>query len=223
MGKNENIKTCQNKFLKNCDLYLKEFIMQRHNQKKKLSKCVLEMKFMKRTKEKVEIEEENQEREDMYASSISDAMKFQGSRFIAEPSYVNIENLTFGRLAFHGMNPEIEKMAEEVRLKVEEAESIKKEKDVQDAEMADFYSSMNSTVAKKFSTKRNFNGNKLTPPASGSSTSDPKSMNDPEAPDTKDILTKGHNYVQGMQQQNKKWYKNQKDVKRQKMQKPSTD
>ena len=50
--------------------------------------------------------------------SISDAMKFQGSRFIAEPSYVNIENLTFGRLAFHGMNPEIEKMAEEVRLKV---------------------------------------------------------------------------------------------------------
>ena len=49
------------------------------------------------------------------------------------------------------------------------------------------------------------------------------SMNDPEAPDTKDILTKGHNYVQGMQQQNKKWYKNQKDVKRQKMQKPSTD
>merc|ERR1712170_239038 len=113
---------------------------------------------MKRTKEKVEIEEENQEREDMYASSISDAMKFQGSRFIAEPSYANIENLTFGRLAFHGMNPEIEKMAEEA----EEAESIKKEKDVQDAEMADFYSSMNSTVAKKFSTKRNFNGNKLT-------------------------------------------------------------
>ena len=45
-------------------------------------------------------------------------MKFQGSRFIAEPSYVNIENLTFGRLAFHGMNPEIEKMADEVRLKV---------------------------------------------------------------------------------------------------------
>ena len=45
--------------------------MQARNQKKKLSKCVLEMKFMKRTKEKVEIEEENQEREDMYASSIS--------------------------------------------------------------------------------------------------------------------------------------------------------
>merc|ERR1712212_634750 len=189
-----NYKTCQKRFSEICTWKSSiKFIMQARNQKKKLSKCVLEMKFMKRTKEKVEIEEENQEREDMYASSISDAMKFQGSRFIAEPSYVNIENLTFGRLAFHGMNPEIEKMAEEVRLKAEEAESVLREKDVQDGEMADFYSSMNSTVAKKFSTKRNFNGNKLTPPASGSSTFATTSMQDPTAPDTKDILTKGHN------------------------------
>ena len=68
---------------------------------------------MKRTKERTEIEDENEERQAMFASSISDAMKYQGSRFIAEPSYVNIENLSFGRLAFHGMNPEIERMAEE--------------------------------------------------------------------------------------------------------------
>ena len=126
---------------------------------------------MKRTKERTEIENENEERQAMFADSISDAMKHQGSRFIVEPSYVNIENLNFGRMAFNGMNPEIEKMAEEERLKEEEAEAEKREKDVQDEEMTDFYSSMNSTVAKKFSTKRNFQGNKLTPPASGSSTS----------------------------------------------------
>merc|ERR1712117_473854 len=132
--------------------------MQRHNQKKKLSKCVLEMKFMKRTKEKVEIEEENQEREDMYASSISDAMKFQGSRFITEPSYVNIENLNFGRLAFNGMNPEIEKMAEDDRAQKEVAESEKREKDVQDEEMLEYYSNVSNTVNKKFATKRSFAG-----------------------------------------------------------------
>merc|ERR1719346_223068 len=106
------------------------------------------MKFMKRTKEKTEIEDENEERQAMFANSITAAMKHQGSRFITEPSYVNIENLSFGRLAFHGMNPEIERMAEEVRLKAEEAEAELKEKDVQDGEMAEFYSSMSNTVAK---------------------------------------------------------------------------
>ena len=51
------------------------------------------------------------------------------------------------------------------------------------------------------------------------------SVNDPMAPstDSKDFLMKGQNYVQGMQQQNKKWYKNQNDGKKRKMQKPSTD
>ena len=72
---------------------------------------------MKRTKERYDIDEEDEERRAMFAGSISDAMKHQGSRFIAEPSYVNIENLTFGRLAFHGMNPDIEKMAEEVKFR----------------------------------------------------------------------------------------------------------
>ena len=70
---------------------------------------------MKRTKERTEIEEDNEERQAMYTNCISDAMKHQGSRFIAEPSYVSIENLSFGRFAYGGMNPEIEKMADEVR------------------------------------------------------------------------------------------------------------
>ena len=65
--------------------------MLRSSGKKKLSKNVLEMKFMKRTKEKTEIEAENEERQAMFANSITTAMKHQGSRFITEPSYVNIE------------------------------------------------------------------------------------------------------------------------------------
>jgi len=181
---------------------------------------MLKLLFMKRTKERYDIDEEDEERRAMFAGSISDAMKHQGSRFIAEPSYVNIENLTFGRLAFHGMNPDIEKMAEEVRLKVEDTEAELKEKDVQDEEMAGFKSSMHSTIDKKFSKKRNYNGNKLTPPAAGSSTSNyENSGNNPADID----MTKGQKYVQGMRQDNTQWHKDQNNVKKPKMQKPSTD
>ena len=60
---------------------------------------------MKRTKERTEREEDTEKRQDLYANEISAAMRHQGSRFIMEPSYVQIENLTFGRFAYHGMNP----------------------------------------------------------------------------------------------------------------------
>ena len=108
----------------------------------------------------------------------------------------------------------------QVRLKVEDAEAELKEKDVQDEEMADFKSSMHSTIDKKFSAKRNYNGNKLTPPAAGSSSSNyENSGNIPTDID----MTKGQKYVQGMRQQNKQWHKDQDNVKKPKMMKPSTD
>lgn len=177
------------------------------------------MQFMKRTKERTEMEIENEERQAMFASSISDAMKHQGSRFIVEPSYVNIENLTFGRMAFGGMNPEIEKMIEDERLKLEEAEAEKKEKDVQDDEMVDFYSSsVSSTISKKFATKRSFQGSKVMP--STSSANETNSNAD-------HMLAKGQKYVQNMRQQNYSWKKGgqsqDSDYKRRKMMKPSVE
>ena len=45
-----------------------------------------------------------------------------------EPSYVNFENLNFGRMAFRGMNPEIEKMMENERIREEEAGRERTEK-----------------------------------------------------------------------------------------------
>lgn len=176
---------------------------------------------MKRTKERTEMEMENEERQAMFASSISDAMKHQGSRFIVEPSYVNIENLTFGRMAFGGMNPEIEKMIQDERSKLEEAEAEKKEKDVQDDEMLDFYSSsVSSTISKKFASKRNFQGSKVMPSTSSSSASE--SIANPDQ-----VLAKGQKYVQNMRQQNYSWKKGQKssqdDYKRRKMMKPSVE
>ena len=52
---------------------------------------------MKRTKERTEREEDTEKSQAIYSDFISAAMKHQGSRFIIEPSYVNIENLFFGR------------------------------------------------------------------------------------------------------------------------------
>ena len=62
------------------------------------------------------------------------------------------------------LNLEIEKMLEDEKLKKEEAESLKKEKDVQDEEMVEFYSSVASTISKKFANKRNSAGDTLPQP-----------------------------------------------------------
>ena len=167
---------------------------------------------MKRTKEKTEIEIENEERQSMFASSISDAMKHQGSRFVVEPSYVNIENLSFGRLAFGGMNPEIEKMAEDERIKKEEAEEARKEKDVQDEEMVEFYGSISNTIGKKFSTKRNFKGDKMQ--QNSSSSGEPST-----SANSAEFLSKGRNFVNNMRHQNNQYKKD----KRPRMMKPSMD
>ena len=188
--------------------------MFRGSGKKKLSKNVLEMKFMKRTKEKTEIENENEERQAMFANSITAAMKHQGSRFITEPSYVNIENLTFGRLAFHGMNPEIEKIAEDDRIQKEEVEAERREKDVQDEEMLEYYSSnVSNTVNKKFATKRNFAGGSNSNAESRCDTGGSTSSAD-------NLINQGHKYVQSMRQQSHGWKKDQ-NQKRRKMMKPS--
>merc|ERR1712037_12708 len=108
----------------------------------------------KRTKEQQELDIENEERQEMFKNQISDAMKAHGVRFITEPSFAVAENLVSGRLAFNGANPEIEKMMENKRLRAEEVEEAKREKEVQDEEMAMHYGNLKGTVAKKFASKR---------------------------------------------------------------------
>jgi len=106
---------------------------------------------MKRTREKTEIMEEEEIRSQMFDSEVTPAMRVGGSRIICEPSYVPVENLVFGRLAFKGMNQEIEAMM------VEKAaiEDTSKEKDVSDADMAN---RLTKNIAKKFATKRDNSG-----------------------------------------------------------------
>ncbi|XP_003700334.1 M-phase phosphoprotein 6 [Megachile rotundata] len=105
--------------------------------KAKLSKSILEMKFMKRTKEKVEREQFQEEGEEYFGNELTKRMKQESERFIIEPSYAFCENLIEGRLSFHGMNPEIEKLMEAEQNSYNAVEEAKKEKDISDEQMAE--------------------------------------------------------------------------------------
>lgn len=106
---------------------------------------------MKRTREKTEIMEEEEIRSQMFDSEVTPAMRVGGSRVVCEPSYVPVENLVFGRLAFKGMNQEIEAMMSESAA----AEDDTKDKEVSDADMAN---RLAKNMAKKFTTKRDKSG-----------------------------------------------------------------
>ncbi|KAJ4433878.1 M-phase phosphoprotein 6 [Periplaneta americana] len=126
----------------------------RDNAKQKLSKSILEMKFMKRSKEKAQREQEAEDGQAMFSDVITEDMKHGACKYIIEPSFVPCENLIVGRLAFLGMNPEIERIME-----LEEQEKIMKwdsrnEKEVSDREMAHRYNTLVGTVSRKFNTKR---------------------------------------------------------------------
>ena len=125
---------------------------------------------MKRTKEKTEKIEEEEVRSRMFDGEVSGAMREGAARIMVEPSYVNIENLRFGRLAFKGynsvavalcffmivvsgMNSEIESMMAEHAAAMSEDKS--NETDVNDAEMAN---RLSKTIAKKFASKRDSAG-----------------------------------------------------------------
>lgn len=117
--------------------------------KTKLSKGILEMKFMKRTRDKVIKEEDDAESRTMYSSEITDKMLHDNSKYLIEPSYVQVENLIEGRISFRGMNPEIERILElemQAKQAKESTGNIKQEQDITDRQMANYF--------KKFNKKR---------------------------------------------------------------------
>ncbi|XP_039279835.1 M-phase phosphoprotein 6 isoform X3 [Nilaparvata lugens] len=124
-----------------------------NDRKRKLSKAILDMKFMKKTKDKVEKELEKKETEDLFSSQITDEMKF-GKNFIIEPSIARCKELINGRLSFNGMNPEIERemFADKEGATTSSAPQTKSA-DVSDMEMAKYQMSITNTVAKKFQKK----------------------------------------------------------------------
>lgn len=120
--------------------------------KSKLSKGVLDMKFMKRTKDKITQEQDDAEGRAMYASEITDRMLRHGEcPYVCEPSFVPVEGLVEGRFSFRGMNPEIERLLELEQMAKQELLGKDVKRDVADEEMADaYYGNAAKTMAKSF-------------------------------------------------------------------------
>ncbi|KAF5287563.1 hypothetical protein FQA39_LY15892 [Lamprigera yunnana] len=108
----------------------------------KLSKTVLDMKFMKKTKERVEKEQDDAE----------------------EVSVTSCKDLIEGRLSFGGMNPEIEKLMGDIYKQSSKQEKIN-ETDVSDIEMAQNYSSTVETMGNQFLDKRSRSKKKFLKPS----------------------------------------------------------
>lgn len=120
----------------------------------KLSKSILEMKFMKRTKDKVLREEEDEKSRNMYSSEITAQMMKGDCPYIVETSFVPCEMLTDGRYSFRGMNPEIERLIQLETAELDAAKDKNVTKDVTDAEMsAAYYHNVKKTIERKFQTK----------------------------------------------------------------------
>ena len=118
-----------------------------------------------------------------------------------EPSYVNIENLVFGRMAFRGMNPEIERLMELERNRAEEAAAAAAEKDVGDQEMAEV--ALANTVARKFAPKRNRDG------ASAMAAQQAGTSGEDRGPE---LLIQGAQMMEDMRSQNRVWRNDQQQL-----------
>ncbi|KAL0849173.1 hypothetical protein ABMA28_013514 [Loxostege sticticalis] len=82
--------------------------------KPQLPKSVLEMKFMRKTRERIEKELENTQGHDsLYSNIITNEMRHATGNFISESSFIFCEDLLEGRLSYKGMNPEIERLMEQ--------------------------------------------------------------------------------------------------------------
>ncbi|XP_043275373.1 M-phase phosphoprotein 6 [Venturia canescens] len=127
----------------------------REMNKLKLSKSILEMKFMKRTKEKVEKQLYQEEGEEYFGSALTTRMKNASGRFIIEPSYMFCEQLRDGRVSYQGMNLEIEKLMDlEESAKLAKTQP-KREAEISDEQMAKRWKPSEITsMENKFKTKR---------------------------------------------------------------------
>lgn len=135
------------------------------DQKAKLSKSILDMKFMKRSKERVEKEEEAAEGQAMYSKNITDEMRKSSRIVFIEASITTCKDLIDGRLSFKGMNADVEKQMSNSYYKRLDVINRKTEKDVTDVEMAENYSAAADHINKKFQNKRNRNKRKFMKPS----------------------------------------------------------
>ncbi|XP_064103239.1 bromodomain and WD repeat-containing protein 3-like [Macrobrachium nipponense] len=129
---------------------------------KKLSRAVLDLKFMKKSKEKREILDDAEERQQLYKGQLS--MLHEGAdRIVMLSSYVDCMKFLPCRLSFGGMDPEVEKLNQDKLIglykDVRPASSVPSgenitgmDADVDEEEMAE--SCLTANIRKKFGIKR---------------------------------------------------------------------
>ncbi|XP_017043872.1 M-phase phosphoprotein 6 [Drosophila ficusphila] len=129
--------------------------------KPRLSRGVLDMKFMQRTKVKVEKEADDEQSRALYSNEINQKMLNSNSNFLVESSYSICAGLIDGRLSFRGMNPELELLMEQELAEKQGRMKPEQPKEVSDQDMAKAYyankaPTVTGSMGKKFSTKKNF-------------------------------------------------------------------
>uniref|UniRef100_A0A224YSX8 M phase phosphoprotein 6 n=1 Tax=Rhipicephalus zambeziensis TaxID=60191 RepID=A0A224YSX8_9ACAR len=125
--------------------------MARDTSKTKLSRHLLDMKFMKKSKEKAQKDEEDEEHRSLFNSDAMDTIKKEGSRYIIQESYAPCLDLVLPRMSFKGRNPEIERLMQGEN---EKESPTCKMPGIQDEEMAERYSTLVGTMAKKFDKRK---------------------------------------------------------------------
>lgn len=125
--------------------------MDRDISKTKLSRHLLDMKFMKKSKEKAQKDEEEEEHRSLFNSDAMDSIKKEGSRYIIKESYAPCLGLLAPRMSFKGRNPEIERLMQqggETETKPANMAGIPGE------EMAKRYSTLVGAITKKFDKRK---------------------------------------------------------------------
>uniref|UniRef100_A0A023FFJ9 Putative m phase phosphoprotein 6 n=1 Tax=Amblyomma cajennense TaxID=34607 RepID=A0A023FFJ9_AMBCJ len=125
--------------------------MARDISKTKLSRHLLDMKFMKKSKEKAQKDEEDAEHRSLFKSDAMDSIKKEGSRYVIKESYTPCLDLLTPRMSFKGRNPEIERL---MRQGDETEKKPASMPGIPDQEMAKRYSTLVGTIAKKFDKRK---------------------------------------------------------------------
>lgn len=132
-----------------------------NHKKVELSKTILDMKFMKRTKERAEKDKEEAKDQRTNSKNITKKMGNSGHINFIQANISHCKDLIDGRLSFGGMNPKIEKLMENDYQKKLEAFEKTKEKEVSDIEMAKSYSTVIHTINNKFEIKNEVHKKKV--------------------------------------------------------------
>ena len=115
-----------------------------------LSKNLLQMKFMQRTKANVERELNERNDNKLVGQELLEICRKEGDRYMTTNSFLFCENLRYGRMSYKGMNPEIERLMEskEAKHKRQLDDQSSNEMEISNKEMAKVYKKLKTKIIK---------------------------------------------------------------------------